>query len=302
MVSSIRSLALGAGIFLLVVGVTLTPAQGPKKVTVLRIGSSDSTGSAEKDSKEEAALKSLREFIQEETGFANEIISVKDGATVARQLAEGKLHLGIFQGYEFAWARPDAKLQPLAVAVNVHRYREAYVLVNQASAVKDFAGLKGKSLALPKGAVGFIRLFAERQSEAQLSALAGYFSKVAEPENIEDALDEVVDKNVDAAVVDRVGLEAYRRRKPGRASELREVAQSQPFPPSVVAFYQGGLDQATLQRFRDGLLGTHKKVKGQKLLSLFRVTAFELVPADLDKVLEATRKTYPAPKLPADGK
>jgi hypothetical protein len=32
----------------------------------------------------------------------------------------------------------------------------------------------------------------------------------------------------------------------------------------------------------------------QKLLSLFRITAFEPVPADLERVLDATRRAYPA--------
>lgn len=299
--SGARSLVAAAGA-LLVAAVALAPAQAPKKVDVLRIGSSDSTGGAEQGSKEDAALKSLREFIKEETGFANEIVSVKTGAELAGQLAESKLHLGIFPGHEFAWARSAMpRLQPLAVAVNVHRYREAIVLLHQGSPIKDFAGLKGRSLALPKVGLGFLKLYVERQSEAQLTSLAAFFTRIAEPDNMEDALDDVVDKTVDAVVVDRVGLEAYRRRKPGRASDLRVLVQSQPFPPSVIASYQGGLDQATLQRFRDGLLSAHKKVKGQKLLSLFRITAFEPLPTDLDKMLEATRKAYPAPKLTNEG-
>src|SRR5207244_6848780 len=60
------------------------------------------------------------------------------------------------------------------------------------------------------------------------SDLKTFFPKITSPENTEDALDDVVDGVVQAAVVDRAGLEAYKRRKPGRFNRLKEVARSQP--------------------------------------------------------------------------
>ena len=126
-----------------------------------------------------------------------------------------------------------------------------------------------------------------------------FFAKITNPENVEDALDDAVDGAVQAVAVDRAALEAFKKRKPARFNRLKEVAKSQPFPPTVVVYLEGVLDNATLQRFRDGLLNASRKEKGQTLLTLFRLTGFETVPNDFDRVLAETRKAYPPDK---DGK
>src|SRR5262249_34366871 len=138
----------------------------------------------------------------------------------------------------------------------------------------------------------------ERQCQANGKDPKTFFSRITSPTNYEDALDDVVDGVVQATVVDRASLEAYKRRKPGRFNRLKEVVHSQPFPPGVVAYYDGVLDQGPLRRFRDGLLNANRKEKGRTLLTLFRLSGFEPVPGDLEQVLAQTRKAYPPP---ADG-
>jgi ABC-type phosphate/phosphonate transport system substrate-binding protein len=267
---------------------------------VLRIGTSGTmTGEAPGGPKEKSGMDTLKSFIKEETGLNNEIVRQKDWQELAEQLSGKKLQLGVFQGYEFAWAQekyPD--LKPLAVAINVYQYPVAYVVTRRDNAAKDFAGLKGQALAAPATGAGFLRLFVDRQSEANEKKATDFFSKITTPDNVEDALDDLVDGKVQAVVVDRAGLEAYKRRKPGRFKQLKEVAQSKPLPPAVVAYYDSVLDKATLKRFKDGLLGAAKKEKGQTLLTLFRLTGFEGVPGDFGRVLADTRKAYPPP----DGK
>src|SRR5207248_2040164 len=125
-------------------------------------------------------------------------------------------------------------------------------------------------------------------------------SKVDPKENAEDALDDVVDGVVQATVVDRASLEAYKRRKPGRFNRLKPVAESKPFPPVVVAYSGTSLDEDTRRRFRDGLLGAAKKERGQMMLTLFRLTGFEGIPADFGKVREETRKNYPPTEARAE--
>jgi ABC-type phosphate/phosphonate transport system substrate-binding protein len=137
----------------------------------------------------------------------------------------------------------------------------------------------------------------DRQAEANGKKAEEFFSKITTPENIEDALDDAVDAK-ESVVVDRTALEAFKRRKPGRFKQLKEVAKSPPFPPPVIAYYDGMLDDATLTKFKDGLLGASKKERGQTLLTLFHLTGFETPPQDFEKVLNETRKTYP----PTDAK
>jgi ABC-type phosphate/phosphonate transport system substrate-binding protein len=266
---------------------------GQQKVDVLRIGTSG-TLTAEGESKEKQSVESLKSFIKDETGLNNEILRQKNWRELADKMAKGQLQLGVFQGYEFAWAQAKhPRLQPLALAVNIYRYPVVYVVVNRDNSAKDFAGLQGQSLALPATAQRYVRLFVDRQSQAKGKTAKTFFSKVVSRDNAEDALDDVVDGVVQATAVDRATLEAFKQRKPGRFNRLRPVAHSQPLPPTVIAYYGTVLDQATRRRFLDGLLNAVNKEKGRTMLTLFRLTGFEKPPADFERVLAETRKAYP---------
>jgi ABC-type phosphate/phosphonate transport system substrate-binding protein len=135
----------------------------------------------------------------------------------------------------------------------------------------------------------------ERESKAQGKDVKEFFSKVATKDGVEDCLDDTVDGTVQAAVVDRTALEAFKQRKPGRFSKLKVVAKSPPLPPVVIGYDEKALDAAAIKRFRDGLFGAGKTEKGKTLLTLFHITGFDPVPEDFDKVLADTRKEFPAP-------
>jgi len=266
-----------------------------KKVGVLRIGTTNSLMKEEPGGKEKAPLKSLRSFIKDETGLNNEILREKDWNDLAEQLAKGKLQLGVFQGYEFAWAKAKRPaLKPLTIAITVYRYPIAYVVTRKDSPARKFTDLKGKKLAIPDTGQGYLNLFVERAAEAQGKQLKDFVSKIRSPENAEIALDDVVDRGADAAVVDRAALDSFKRRKPGRFKLLKEVAKSTPFPPAVVAYYEGStLDKTTLQRFRKGMLNAKRTERGETMLNLFGLSGFEDVPGDFERVLTQMRKAYP---------
>jgi ABC-type phosphate/phosphonate transport system substrate-binding protein len=287
-----------AGFLVLLLGGLNALAQGQPatKVAVLRIGTSGTLALNASGAEEAAAIDTLQSFIKSETGYENEILPQRDWTDVVQKLTKGDLQLGVLQGYEFAWAKEKhSELQPLAIAVNVYAYRDAYTVVRQDNAAVDFAQLEGQALALPRSGQEHLHLFVERQAQARGKKLGEFFSRMSSPSNVEDALDDVVEGVVQAAVVDRVALDAYKRRKPGRFSKLKPLAQTQRFPPPLVAFAEGTLDQATLQRFRDGLLNARRKERGQRLLNLFKLTSFEGPTPELDRLLEETRKAYPPP-------
>jgi ABC-type phosphate/phosphonate transport system substrate-binding protein len=267
------------------------PAKAP-----LHIGSSGTLAGG-KSGHEESANESLRAFIKEETGMDNDITRQKGWRDLADRMDKGQYQIGVFQGFEFAWAQekhPD--LKPLALAVNVYQYPTAYVVVKHENKATNFGGLPGQSISVPATAQGFLRLFIDRQSEANGKKSDAFFSKINTADTAEDALDDVVDGIVQAAVADRASLEAYRRRKPNRFNQLKEVAHSDPFPPTVIAYRDKSLDASTLNRFRQGLLGASQKERGKLMLTMFRLTGFDPVPANFDKVLAATRKAYPPPQ------
>src|SRR5438132_5998692 len=158
---------------------------------------------------------------------------------------------------------------------------------------KDFAGLQDQSLSIPNTGQRDLRFFVDRSCRANGKSPEKFFSKISSPHNVVNALDDVVDGQVQATVVDQTVLEAYKRLKPGRFEQLKEVARSKPLPPTVVAYDDRILDEPTVRQVRDGLMGAAAK-KHQMTLSLFHWTGFEQVPADFDQVLAETRKAYPA--------
>jgi len=266
------------------------------KVGVLRIGSTGTLTGNSDSPREKAGIDVLRDFIREQTGMSNEIQGQQRWEILADKLDKGQLHVGVFQGYEFAWAQEKVpQLKPLALGINGERYPVACVVVKRDNAAKSFADLKGQALAMPATTQGYVKLFVGRQAELSKQKADVFFAKITRTPDVEDALDDIVDGKGQAIVLDQSTLQAYKRRKPGRFNQLREVAHSQPLPPIVVAYCGTFLDQPTILRFKDGLLGAAQKEKGETLLTLSHLTGFENVPPDFDRVLAETRKTYPHP-------
>jgi len=260
---------------------------------VLRIGTSFSLAQGD-SGKEARALTLAKYFFKSETGLDNELVPQHNWRELAQKMASKEQPLGIFEGYEFAWAQAEnPELKPLALALKGSRYPVACVVVRKDDAAADFAGLAQHTLALPATSRGFPAFFIERQAQAQGKTPEAFFSKITLPEVAEDALDDVVDGNAQATVVDRAALQAYQQRKPGRAGKVKEIVCSEPVLPVIIAYAPGAADAETIQRFRTGLIRASQQERGQMLLALFRLTGFEDVPADFDQKLEATRKAYP---------
>jgi hypothetical protein len=189
------------------------------------------------------------------------------------------------------------KLKVLAVSVNYYGFQYPTLVVRRDGPVSDLADLKGKTLALPRWGEGYGRLFVATQSRLAGQDPGAFLRHINSFENTETPLDEVVDGTQQAAVVDRLALEGYRRRKPGRCARLKQLSESPPMPPALIAYYDGNLDPQTVTRLRDDLTKAHRQIKGEQLLMLFRLTRFAPPSRALERVLADTRKTYPAPAL-----
>ena len=279
-------------------GVAAIVAHGrSEKSDVLRVGLSGPLGSDTEGPKQKVAAAMLQDFIKSETGMNDEIVCQKNWRDLADKLAKGQLQVGVFQGYEFAWAQEQhPSLKPLVLALTGPRNLTACVVARRDGAARQFDDLRGQSLGLPDTGQRHLRLFVERESQARGAEPDAFFSKISSPQNVEDCLDDVVDGTVQVAVVDHAALEAYKVRKPGRFNQLKVVAESPPLPPVVIAFCDRVLGEATVRRFREGLVESGNKEKGRMMLTLFRLTAFEAAPNDFAEVLAQTREAYPPPK------
>jgi ABC-type phosphate/phosphonate transport system substrate-binding protein len=213
---------------------------------------------------------------------------------------EDKVQLGVFHGIEFAWARLRyPELRPLVIAINQQRYLKACLIVRADSTVANFGDLKDKVLALPQQSRDHSHLFLRQRCLEYKKEPASFFAKITSPANAEDALDEVVDGTVQASVVDSLSLDCYKRRKPGRFAKLKTAQPSEQFPAAVVVFRPGILDEAMLTRFREGMLNANRTALGRQLMTLWKLTGFEQVPADYDQNLIDIAKVYPPP-APSD--
>jgi len=231
------------------------------------------------------------------TGMNGQIVPGGDGFQVGKHLTDKKLDLAVFHGLEFAWAQArHPELRPLMVAINKHRHVRAHVVVRKEGDISTFSDLRGKDVALPKRSKDYCRLFLERSCcECGREKMKDFFGKVHTPFSVEDALDEVCQGTIQAAIVDCNALENYQELKPGCFKRLKVLKDSENFPAAVIAYRHGTLNEATLNQFRSGLLKANETPQGQQMMQLWKITAFEHVPADYAQTVADILKAYPPP-------
>jgi ABC-type phosphate/phosphonate transport system substrate-binding protein len=235
-------------------------------------------------------------IIESQTGIVGQMVPGGEPVNLGRMLAEDKVHLAVFHGFEFGWAQQACPcIRPLVIAVNQQRHLRAMVLVSADAKVEKMTDLQGKAFAIPQKSREHCHLFVERGLQATGCEPKKFFSQITNPTTIEDALDDVVDNVVQGALVDGVSLDGYKYRKPARFTRLKVIEQSEVFPAAVVAYRPGALDDATISKFRDGMINANKGVLGRQFMTLWKMTGFEPVPADYDRIMAAILKVYPAP-------
>jgi ABC-type phosphate/phosphonate transport system substrate-binding protein len=184
------------------------------------------------------------------------------------------------------------------VILNGEPIRHGLLVVRADGSIKGFADLRGRRACMPLHSRLHCELFLERGCDGKEPDQ--FLSLFKQPDTVEDALDDVVDGKYDAAVVDAVAFKSYQRRKPGRAEKLKVAKRSDDFPASVVAYKPGRIDAARLKQFREGLLGADQTFLGRHLFMLWRMTAFQPVPDDLNQTIDSILKVYPAPTKQAE--
>jgi ABC-type phosphate/phosphonate transport system substrate-binding protein len=240
----------------------------------------------------------LRNLMEAETGVKGQMVLIKDALDLGEKLDKNQVQLGVFHGFEFAWAQEKyPRLRPLMLAVNRQRYQRASLVIRNDSPIARFTDLKGKTLSLPQFSREHCWLFLERQCERLGCAPEKFFRHINRPTNIEEALDDVILGRVEGIIVDGVSLEGYQQIKPGCSRRLKVIHQSAIFPAAVIVYREGALDKETLHRFSNGMLHANTNPRSQAIMTLCKLTQFEAIPADYQQALINVRKAYPAPVL-----
>jgi ABC-type phosphate/phosphonate transport system substrate-binding protein len=272
-----------------------TRAGGAEEKT-LRVGIVGSLCQNAPDGVLQVALRPLKSLLEAQTGLSTHLVSGGAVENLGRLVKEGKVHFGVFHGFELAWARlKNPSLKPVLVAVNPRPTQRAYLVVRRDGRVGSIGDLRGQAVALPPQSREHCRLFLERRCVAPGSTPDQFFGRLNRDGNVEDALDDVVDGKLAAVVVDGGTLEVFRELKPVRAGRLHTLLQSDPFPCAAVVYQPGVTADEMVDRFRDGMLAARSTRRGQFLLDLCRITGFEVASEDYDESLAAIAKAYPPP-------
>lgn len=239
----------------------------------------------------------FQQVVYDQTGLKGDLVVVETPEDMRKQLADGELQLGVFHGFEYAWMKmKQPALEPLMLVAINPQALQSVVVVSAENSAKTIDECRGGKLAIPNGTREHSRLFLTRRCRnCGCQQFQEFFPTTAAPKSVEEALDNVVDNVVQVAVVDQAGMSMFQRRKPGRFAKLKTLDQSEMFPPSVIVFNRGKIDDNTLNRFRDGMATAHKTTLGSHLMGLMKVTGFEPVPGNYDQRLTEIVKAYPPP-------
>jgi ABC-type phosphate/phosphonate transport system substrate-binding protein len=276
----------------------LAPAEDtPARTEPIRIGLIETLLRDTPAAVAQVIMEPFSALMESQTGIPGQLVIAGDAHDLAQRLKQDKFQLGVFHGVEFAWAQQEyPELKPLMLALNEHTELHAYLMVRNDSTATGLHDLQKKVLALPRASREHCHLFLERLCHQAGHEPKVFFGKIATPSGVEAALDDILRGKVDAAMVDCVGLECYKREKPGCFGRLRALKESEVFPPAVVAYYPGKLDEATLQRFREGMTQANQTAVGRQLLAACRLTGFAPVPDGYAKLLAEIMKAYPPPR------
>lgn len=236
----------------------------------------------------------FKEIMKAQTGLNGEVAIEADAMTVARGIDSGKFRLGVFFGHEFAWARQKfPKLEPIVCSVPRPKEVQAFLLVRYDCKATNLGDLKGNRLAVATNLRDHARLFLDKRRTDEMGD--GGFCATEKADTVHNAIHKVIDGEADVTVADSASWSYFQKLYPGMSQNLRVLAKSDLFPPTVIAYKQGTLDDATLKSIRDGLQSAHENPKAMRLMNLIRIERFDAVPADYDGELKKCLKTYPAP-------
>lgn len=239
-------------------------------------------------------MRPFKSLMESQTGISGELVPGIPPLELADYLKDEKVQLGVFHGFEFAWARQrHPGLKPLMLAINKNRHLRAFIVVREDATSASLPDLQGKTFAVASRTREHCHLYLTRRCESQGTSVDKYFGKVIRMDTAERALDAVVNGQVDGTLVDDAFLEWYKERKPTRHARLKIAEQSEVFPAAVVAYYGEGLGEANRRRFREGMISAKDNPRGQRLMTLCQITAFEAIPPEYDQMLLDIAKAYP---------
>ncbi|MFT3782271.1 MAG: PhnD/SsuA/transferrin family substrate-binding protein [Nibricoccus sp.] len=278
------------------------PAHPPKPNEVLRLGFSSNVFSGLNESDARASVKALASTIAREHG-----IDADPDPLVTANLEESlqAVNDGLVDAIalpldEYDILRKKSEFDRLLVATYGGDYRETYLLlVHKESSISHLADLKGKRMNCLTGArMTLARPWIDVElAKASLPTLDRFVSTVSEIPKAAKAVLPVFFHQSDACLVTERAYRIVVELNPQIGRDLRILARSQPYLPSIFAFRSGcpsSLKDKSIKVF----CRLHQTPYGQQTLLIFQSPQVEERPAaDLTislKLLEEYSERCPA--------
>jgi ABC-type phosphate/phosphonate transport system substrate-binding protein len=243
-----------------------------------------------------ALARPFRTLMEKQSGLTGEVEICPDALTMAKKLHDQKLEIGVFHGFEYAWAKSKYNdLVPISVAVPQGKIVQAHLVVHADSPLKKIAELEGESILIPRGAKAHCLLYLEKARSGIAKTHARTVPKTGMTP--EEVLNAVAMGEQPAALVDAASLVGYQSLQPGAAKQLRILASSELFPQSLLAARKGGLSDATITRLREGLTTAHKTAQYKPLMMMWNLQGFEEIPTTYENDLQKCLLNYPVPAM-----
>jgi len=241
------------------------------------------------------AAKLFADTIQEKSDVKVSVEVVADYKTLAEMLQSGKIDLGVFHGFEYAWVKDIPGLVPLVATIPNCGKVQACLVVNIKSQAKEPKDLKGACVLIPDGSKGHCFMYLDHlRSTIPAGDCSPAKSAGLTPER---ACGEVATGRAEVVLIDAGALIALENNFPGCYKQLKVLAQSAELPSAVVVYRKAALDAPTAKRIRGGLIDCVKTPIGRSLLLFWQLKGFEDVsPAYLERV-DRSLKAYPPPMI-----
>ena len=240
----------------------------------------------------ETGAAPFKKMMKDSTGINGNLRILPDPMTLARELDQGKVQIGVMQGYEFAWAKSKyPQLDAIAMAVPM-REQQTFCLVKWDSKAANIHDLKEGKISLPPLPDYCQLYFAKIKDEHMKGA---QFAGQLKASSGTDAIEQVIDGKSECTIVDSITLNWYQKIYPGPYKNLKILCQSKPFPNACIVVKKGQLSDDTIQRFAKALMDAKNDPVGKPMLDNWKLLGFSRVPADYDAKLKAIEEAYPLP-------
>jgi ABC-type phosphate/phosphonate transport system substrate-binding protein len=244
-----------------------------------------------------AAVGPFQRMIQKQIGMSGTMKICQDYVELADDLKAGKVDIGVFHGFEFAWVKNNPAFLPLVITNPSCGKVQACLIVHANNKAKSPQQLKGACVGIPKGTKAHCTMFLKHLQENTDIAEGDCCPMPSKTDGLtpHEVLSDVVTGKCEAALVDIAHFETYRRSWPGLGEQLKVLAESELLPPAVIVCRKGALSDKQIQRVREGLLACHKTPSGRAFTMFWQLEGFkDVCPAYL-QLLDRSLKEYPEP-------